>query len=69
MLDTCTLNKRGMRTEGKLDPERYMLSAAEVEAITRLLKDEQHVQLVSPRLALSDWSAMPRQHHSSSRRG
>ena len=53
MLGHLTLNKRGMRTEGKLAPERYMLSAAEVEAITRLLKDEQHVQLVSPRLALS----------------
>jgi putative ABC transport system permease protein len=53
MLGHLTLNKRGMRTEGKLDPERYMLTAAEVEAITRLLKDEKHVELISPRLAMS----------------
>ena len=53
MLGHLTLSKRGMRKEGKLDPERYMLTAAEVEAITRLLKDEKHVELVSPRLAMS----------------
>ncbi|MBI5889639.1 MAG: ABC transporter permease [Nitrosomonadales bacterium] len=53
MLGHLVLNKRGMRTEGKLDPERYMLTAAEVEAITKLLKDEKHVELISPRLAMS----------------
>jgi putative ABC transport system permease protein len=53
MLGHLTLNKRGMRTEGKLDPERYLLTAAEVEAITKLLKDEQHVELISPRMAMS----------------
>ncbi len=53
MLGHLTLSKRGMRKEGKLDPERYMLTAAEVEAITRLLKDEKHVELISPRLAMS----------------
>jgi putative ABC transport system permease protein len=53
MLGHLILNKRGMRNEGKLDPERYMLTAAEVEAITKLLKDEQHVELISPRMAMS----------------
>ena len=53
MLGHLTLSKRGMRKEGKLDPERYMLTVAEVEAITRLLKDEEHVELISPRLAMS----------------
>jgi putative ABC transport system permease protein len=53
MLGHLTLNKRGMRTEGKLDPARYMLTAVEVEAITKLLKNEQHVELISPRLAMS----------------
>ena len=53
MLGHLTLNKRGMRTEGKLDPERYMLTATEVEAITNLLKDEEHVELISPRMAMS----------------
>jgi len=53
MLGHLTLNKRGMRKEGKLDPERYLLTATEVSAITRLLKDENRVVMVSPRLALS----------------
>lgn len=53
MLGHLTLNKRGMRKEGKLDPERYLLTATEVNAITMLLKAESHVVMVSPRLALS----------------
>ncbi|NMM28156.1 MAG: ABC transporter permease [Glaciimonas sp.] len=53
MLGHLTLSKRGMRKEGKLDPERYLLTANEVDAITKLLKDEKHVEMVSPRLAMS----------------
>jgi putative ABC transport system permease protein len=53
MLGHLTLSKRGMRKEGRLDPERYLLSAAEVETISKLLKDEKHVEMVAPRLALS----------------
>ena len=53
MLGHLTLSKRGMRQEGKLDPERYMLTAAEVEAIAGLLKAEPHVEMVAPRLAFS----------------
>jgi putative ABC transport system permease protein len=53
MLGHLTLSKRGMRKEGKLDPERYLLTAKEVDAITKLLKDENHVVMVSPRLAMS----------------
>ena len=53
MLGHLTVSKRGMRKEGKLDPERYMLTAAEVEAIDKLVKEEPHVQLVAPRLTLS----------------
>lgn len=53
LLGHLTLSKRGMRQEGKLDPERYLLTASEVDALTRLLKDEPHVTLVAPRLALS----------------
>lgn len=53
MLGHLTLSKRGMRKEGKLDPERYLLTANEVDAITKLLKDESHVVMVSPRLAMS----------------
>lgn len=53
MIGHLTVSKRGMRQEGKLDPERYMLTQAEVDAIGRLLRDEPHVELVAPRLALS----------------
>lgn len=53
MIGHLTVSKRGMRTEGKLDPERYMLTQTEVDAISRLLRDEPHVELVAPRLALS----------------
>jgi putative ABC transport system permease protein len=53
MLGHLTLSKRGMRKEGRLDPERYLLTATEVAAITRLVQDEQHVETVAPRLALS----------------
>ncbi len=53
LLGHLTLSKRGMKTEGKLDPERYLLTATEVDAITKLLQDEPHIKLVSPRLALS----------------
>jgi putative ABC transport system permease protein len=53
LLGHLTLSKRGMRTEGKLNPERYMLKAAEVASITDLLQHEPHVKLVAPRLTLS----------------
>jgi putative ABC transport system permease protein len=53
LLGHLTLTKRGMRKEGKLDPERYMLTAKEVAAITAQLQSEAHVTLISPRLALS----------------
>ncbi|BCB26066.1 permease [Sulfurimicrobium lacus] len=53
MIGHLTVSKRGMRKEGKLDPERYLLTSKEVETITRLLKDEPHVEMVAPRLALS----------------
>lgn len=53
MIGHLTVSKRGMRTEGKLDPQRYLLSVAEVAAIGRLLQDEPAVELVAPRLALS----------------
>lgn len=53
LLGHLTLSKTGMRQEGKLDPERYLLTAQEVEAISGLLKEEAHVEIVAPRLALS----------------
>lgn len=53
LLGHLTLAKRGMSKEGKLDPERYLLSAADVQRITALLRDEPQIQLVAPRLAIS----------------
>lgn len=53
MLGHLTLYKQGMRTAGKLDPERYLLTAAEVAAISTLVQEQAHVELVAPRLAMS----------------
>jgi len=53
MIGHLTISKRGMRQQGKLDPERYLLTQSEVDAISRLLQDEAQVALVAPRLALS----------------
>jgi putative ABC transport system permease protein len=53
LLGHLTLSKTGMRQEGKLDPERYLLTAKEVEAISGVIKEEGHVEMVAPRLALS----------------
>lgn len=53
MLGHLTIYKKGMRTEGKLDPEKYLLTATEVSAISKLVKDETHVEMVAPRLGLS----------------
>ena len=53
LLGHLSVSKRGMSTEGKLDPQRYLLNGDEVSRISTLLKDEPHVQLVAPRLALS----------------
>jgi putative ABC transport system permease protein len=53
MLGHLTLYKNGMRTEGKLDPERYLLTAQEVADISRLVQQEKHVELVAPRIGMS----------------
>ncbi|MDD2721111.1 MAG: FtsX-like permease family protein [Gallionella sp.] len=53
LLGHLTLSRRGMSREGKLDPERYMLTAPDVAKISALLKDEPQIRLVAPRLAMS----------------
>ena len=53
LLGHLTLSKRGMSREGKLDPERYLMTAEEVRRITEMVRTEPHVTLVTPRLALS----------------
>lgn len=53
LLGHLTVSKRGMSREGKLDPERYLLSADEVSKISALVAADSRVKLVTPRLALS----------------
>lgn len=53
LLGHLTLSKRGMSREGKLDPERYLLSGDDVSRISALVAANPHVKLVTPRLALS----------------
>lgn len=53
MLGHLTLYKKGMRQEGRLDPERYLLTAKEVADIGKLVSAEEHVKLVAPRLGLN----------------
>ena len=53
MIGHLTLSKRGMSKEGKLNPEKYLLNAADIARINDLLRDEPHIKLVTPRLALS----------------
>jgi putative ABC transport system permease protein len=53
LLGHLTLFKRGMKTEGKLDPERYMFTRAEVDTLSGLLANESHIKLIAPRLGFS----------------
>ncbi len=53
LLGHLTISRKGMSREGKLDPERYMLSAEDVARIRTLLNDEPQIKLLAPRLALS----------------
>jgi len=53
LLGHLTLSKRGMSREGKLAPERYLLSADDISRIRALVAANPHVKLVTLRLALS----------------
>jgi putative ABC transport system permease protein len=53
LLGHLTIAKRGMSTAGKLDPERYLLTQADVSKINALLSNQPHIKLVAPRLGLS----------------
>jgi len=53
LIGHLTLSKRGMKREGKLNPERYLMTAAELTAVSKLLYQEPHVRFVAPRLALN----------------
>lgn len=53
LLGHLTLSKRGMNREGKLDPERYLLTPSDIARIRVLLKDEPRIKLIAPRLAFN----------------
>ena len=53
LLGHLTIEHRGLRTLGKLDPERYLLSGTDVARIAALVQSEPHVKLVAPRLGIS----------------
>ncbi|MFY9261043.1 MAG: FtsX-like permease family protein [Gallionella sp.] len=53
LLGHLTVSKRGMSTAGKLDPERYLLTQADVSKINALLNNQPHIKLIAPRLGLS----------------
>lgn len=53
LLGHLTLSKRGMNREGKLDPERYLLTPGDIARIRALLKDEPRIKLIAPRLAFN----------------
>lgn len=53
LLGHLTLSRCGMDREGKLHPERFLFTQEDIRRIEALLKNEQHVLLVAPRLALS----------------
>src|SRR5208283_2785055 len=52
-LGHLTIYKAGWLEKGKSDPEKYMFSKTEMEKITRLLKKEDGVVLVTPQIGLT----------------
>lgn len=52
-LGHLTLMKRGLLREGKLEPEKFLLKAEELERITKFLSQDAAVRLVTPRLGVS----------------
>ncbi len=52
-LGHLTIFKAGWLEKGKLDPERYMFSKAEIEKITKLITRENEVILTTPQITLS----------------
>lgn len=53
LLGHLTVMKSGLRTEGKLHPEKYMFSKAELDRVVPILKQYAHTTLVTPRMSIS----------------
>jgi len=52
-LGHLTIFKAGWLEKGKLDPERYMFSKAEIEKITKLVTEDNEVILATPQINLT----------------
>lgn len=53
LLGHLTVMKRGLRTEGKLNPAKYMFSKEELERVLPVIKQYSHTVLVTPRMSIS----------------
>jgi putative ABC transport system permease protein len=53
LIGHLTLSKRGMKQEGRLKPEKYLLKADEIARLAELVKQAYPTARVAPRLALS----------------
>jgi putative ABC transport system permease protein len=53
LLGHLTINKTGLETEGKIKPEKYLFSTAEIARIDQIVHADPGVRLITPRLALS----------------
>lgn len=52
-LGHLTIFKKDFQTQGKLHPEKYQFNRDEVETITRILRSDPAVELVTPRLSVA----------------
>jgi len=52
-LGHLTIFKKGWREKGKLEPEKYMFSKAEIEKVQKLVTNESEVVLATPQINLS----------------
>ena len=53
LLGHLTINKRGLETNGRINPEKYLFTKAEIETIDKMVHTDPHVTLLTPRLQLS----------------
>jgi putative ABC transport system permease protein len=53
LLGHLTINKRGLETQGRIKPEKYLFTKDEIAKIETIVKATPHVVLMTPRLALS----------------
>lgn len=53
LIGHLTLSKRGMKQEGRLNPEKYLLKADEIAKISAIVKQDYPEARIAPRLGLS----------------